>query len=86
MAEKITSKFAGFGRHSTAAKYDYEKWFDGEVWKLTRGEDFQTNPLALRTTLYNAAKKFGVKVRTSIPDENTVIVQASPREDKPVTA
>lgn len=75
MAEKITG-FKFGSTQSTGYKYDWSEWLNGEVWKLVRGTDFETHPTALRTAIYNAAKSRGLKAKTSVLDENTIVVQA----------
>ena len=43
-------------------RYDWATWFDGAVWQLTEGEDFQVNPADFRTIAYAAARRAGLKV------------------------
>lgn len=57
-------------------KYPFDEWFDGDVWKLMMYEDFFVHPTSMRSALYNAARKRGLKVRVHIPTtEDSIYVQ-----------
>lgn len=43
-------------RRAGAAKYPWEEWMDGSVWKLTQGEDFPNAARSFRQAVYAAAK------------------------------
>lgn len=47
-------------------QYPFDDWFDGALWRLSRGEDFAVTPASLRSTIYAAAKRRGVRVETRI--------------------
>jgi hypothetical protein len=47
-------------------RYPFEQWFDGAVWRLRRGEDFDVTPTSMRGAIYGAAKRRGYKVETRI--------------------
>ena len=73
MATEIDEfEFAGRGRK---ARYPWGDWFNGRIWVLRPGEDFAGAPRAFRTTIYGAAKRHGIVVRTAQVD-GTIIVQA----------
>ena len=55
-------------------QYDWKSLFDGQVWKLDRGEDFECIPAHFRSTVYRAAKVRGMKARVKI-DGSSVYVQ-----------
>ena len=55
-------------------KYDWEMLFDGQVWQLDRGEDFDCIPANFRSSVYRAAKVRGIKARVKIAG-STVYVQ-----------
>ena len=58
-------------------KYPYKKWFDGRIWELTSKVDFDSSIDSVRVCIYNAAKRRGFKVRTSITrNRESLIVQA----------
>lgn len=78
------------GKRSTRRnKYPWDKWFDGSVWRLTRGQDFQVSLNAFRGAAGQAAKRHGIRVTTRKVAENTILLQAirAPQEvtngDKP---
>lgn len=53
-------------RGGKAEQYPFDEWFDGALWRLHRGEDFAVTPTSLRSALYAAAQRRGVKVETRI--------------------
>ena len=58
-------------------KYPYEEWFDGQVWKLIPGEDFNVSTESLRVCIYTAAKRRDLRVRTTISaGDGSLIIQA----------
>jgi hypothetical protein len=64
-------------------RYPYSQWFDGSIWKLTREVDFPKfkNSGVFRRHIYNVAKRKGVKIRTMIVDENTIVIQRKEEND-----
>ena len=62
-----------FGRRK-GTKWDH--LMDGGIYELKKGEDFTCAPSSMRTSLNNAARGFGKRFRSSIVDENTIVVQA----------
>ena len=50
--------------------YPYDTWFNGEMWHLTQGVDFKTEPKAFRGTVRSAAKYRGLKLRTRVVGAN----------------
>jgi hypothetical protein len=74
MAEVIRTHT--FKKHKPE-KHDYDKLFDGRIWKLKRDEDYENKATAARATLYIAAKRRGLKIKTSIvEDGNAIVVQS----------
>jgi len=46
------------------SKYPWASWFDGKVWELTPGTDFDCNVDSMRQQAYQAAANAGVSVTT----------------------
>lgn len=42
-------------KFGTRSKYDWDTWFDGQVWELKEGEDYD-NPVSARAAAYAAGK------------------------------
>ena len=66
MAEKL--KNFNFDQASTLtttekAVYPWGDWFDGSIWKLTYGEDFETHPLMMERIIRTRATGRSAKVR-----------------------
>lgn len=61
----------GFAPRDTT--YPYDNWFDGQVWELEQGSDYQGKTQGMIGTLYTAAKKRGGRVRTQKCDKGLVI-------------
>ena len=55
-----------FGLRGRNDAYPYDEWFDGQIWKLYQGVDFNCTAISMRINLYNAAKRKDVKIRTSM--------------------
>jgi hypothetical protein len=73
MSEILESyNFRSVGRECT---YPYDDWFDGQIWKLTKGFDFECQPNSLRQAFYAAAKRRGIKVQVSILANGDVVIQ-----------
>ncbi len=49
-----------------ARDYPWEEWLDGKPYGLKRGADFDTDVASMRVTVYRAAKRRGVRVRTMV--------------------
>jgi hypothetical protein len=73
MAEKLeTWQFKKTGR---GERYPWDQWLDGSIWVLTKGEDFDCTITAIRSGAFAAAARRRIKVRTSNPDDQTLILQ-----------
>lgn len=60
-------------------RYNYADWFDGNIWELTKGEDFDITVEGMRSSLHNAARRKGVMVTTRVRDDS-IFVQVTPEE------
>jgi len=47
-------------------KYDWQTWLDGNLHKLTAGQDFLMSAVQFQQQVYNVARRKGVKVSTQI--------------------
>jgi hypothetical protein len=69
-----------FAKRGRGPSYPYDKWFDGQIWKLEEYDDFDCKPTSLRSALYTAAQKRNLRLHTSIGKDAGglafVIVQA----------
>lgn len=83
MAQKVQNpESIKFGNGSNG-KYDWDNWFDGNVWVLAKGEDFETECDTFQTTVLIRARKRGVKVLTKkIAGDKVAIRQVGPRSAK----
>lgn len=64
------------GKRPKRNKYPWDKWFDGSVWSLTRGQDFQVSLNAFRGAASQAAKREGIRITTRKVAEGTILLQA----------
>lgn len=62
-----------FPPRSAEEKYPWKKWFDGSVWVLKQGEDFDVDIESMRSAVYMAASRYKIKVRTHVPKQRTSI-------------
>lgn len=65
----------GVSRKHGNAKYPWDEWLDGRIWKLEEEEDFQVAPESMRAIAYHAARVKGLKIRVQI-DNECVYIQA----------
>lgn len=75
MAEVIET-FDWNKARTSRSRYDWDQWFDGQVWRLTKDEDFTAEVASFRSSASTAAKKRNKTVRTALEDDSTVILQA----------
>ena len=69
--DKFVFKNAGRKR-----KYNWNLWLDGRIWELKRPDDFQCSAKVMRTGAFQAGNKRNLKVRTTIVDSDTLVIQA----------
>jgi len=76
-------------RRRRSGKYPWDQWFDGSVWRLTRGEDFTVKPESFRTAALAAAARYDVKLATRRVNNSVILIQviddARPEAVKPET-
>lgn len=70
----------GAGR---SEKYPFDEWFDGNIYELIEGEDFEAKRSTMATVVHGAATKREMAVTTRLTKDGLAI-QARPltKEDK----
>lgn len=58
---------------SPRRKYPWDEWLDGQTRLLVPGEDFDLDMGYMRTTVYGAARRHGVRVRVAARDEGLYV-------------
>ncbi len=53
---------------SPGSRYPWDEWFDGKARILAKGEDFTSQISSFRTTVYECARRRGLKVRIATVD------------------
>lgn len=71
----------GLPGRKTSEKYPWDKWLDGRVWRLDRGEDFTQNIEAMRNAIRRAAVARG-KTVTTRSREDCIYLQVIADGDK----
>lgn len=66
MAERLDDFPKGHERHL----FPIDEWTDGSTWKLTRGADFEQDVARMRTLLYAAARRRGMRLQSRSVREN----------------
>src|SRR3954469_20083382 len=71
------------GNVGRSEKYPFDEWFDGNVYELVEGEDFDSKRSTLATVIHNAATKRDLIVQTRMTQDG-IAIQARPltKEDK----
>ena len=62
MAKRLTEYEFGKAKF----KYPWDSWLDGGIYRLEHGKDFQGEVESMRVNIYTAAKRIGIRVRTSV--------------------
>jgi hypothetical protein len=60
-------------------KHTYDRYIDGQVWKIEATDHPTAQPASVRTALHGAAKKAGMRIHTHHPNgigHYPIIVQA----------
>lgn len=73
MAVKLKS--FEFTRTSGRYSYPWDQWTDGSIWKVKRGEDFNTSQTNFGASVYDKARKIGKKVRVKNEPDDVVVFQ-----------
>jgi len=69
------------GGRRIAGESFYNRFLDGKIWKLKRGEDFHCTTESARASAWKAAKVMGVSVQTAIQGDFLVIQAVSETGD-----
>lgn len=57
------SKLSQLTSHEDRKNYPWEDWFDGRIWKLTEGKDFQAHPLMMERIIRTRASTDKAKLQ-----------------------
>lgn len=85
MAKIVTEVPARTGGAGAKPKYDYNSLFDGQIWALAQGEDFQTKPQNFAAGVRRYAEAHGVPVKVNVrivEGEPLVFVHAVTDDDE----
>jgi hypothetical protein len=47
-------------------RYPWNEWFDGDIWKITQGEDFDTSPLMMERIIRTRASNKNHKAKVTL--------------------
>jgi hypothetical protein len=62
-----------------SARFEWDKWADGQTWRLEHGVDFTSTIKSFRALMYRTYKAKGLKVRSVVDNtENTITFQVLP--------
>lgn len=78
MAENLDSFPA---RTTKRRRYPWDLWTDGQIWKLTRGKDYEVRDEIMRVIVCAYGNRKGLKVNTRV-DDGMVVLQFSPAPKK----
>jgi hypothetical protein len=76
VAEKLDSYDFSQVRPGRQGVHKWSEWLDGSVWKLKRGEDFQSKPTSMRQQIKSAARDRGLEVDVDSPEDGVLVMQA----------
>jgi len=66
------------------SKYDWTAWFNGKIWELTKGEDFESK--SFESSARGAAKRLGFSIRFNTINEGNAVVLQATKIEKPSEA
>jgi hypothetical protein len=75
MAERIDEYRFPVRRGPRGAKYPWDKWLNGEVWRLTT-DDFDTSPAKFRGQARVQALKRGKRLLSDPQADGGIVIQA----------
>lgn len=74
MAEKLATM------PTSRRGHPWDEWADGDVWKITKGEDFQSGLESMRTQLYGKARSLNMDVDVVVDrDAGTITFRMTPK-------
>lgn len=56
--------------------YNWHYVLNGKIHRLKRGGEYDVHPSTFRNAAYNAATRWGLKIRSRIEDNDTIVIQA----------
>ena len=59
-----------------SVKYNYDEWFNGKIWKLTEGVDFDIKVFSMCQNLNNECKRRGYTYKIKVL-ENAIVIQVT---------
>lgn len=62
-------------------EYQWDQWFNGSWWKLTKGQDFERPVEGMRTYAFNQAKKRGYRLTTKAAGDHLWIMATPDGQD-----
>ena len=62
------------GKTGKTSLYDWDTILNGNIWKLTKGTDFQSGVETFRAGAYAMAKTRGLKLQTTIDTANQAVI------------
>ena len=66
-----------WSRRGRSPAYPWSDWFNGRIWKLTKGVDFKVDLKNFRDQCYARASTQGLKVHTTFKgSSDTIYIQA----------
>lgn len=81
MGQRVEEFPKGAGRGSGGGKYPWGEWFDGSIWALKAGEDFDISVKGIRQQFATRASNKGLSLRSSLVDD-VLYVQVLSRNGK----
>lgn len=62
--------------------FDFGRIFDGQVWELEYGTDFQNPPTSMRSRILYHAKKAGIEVQVMLRKKRIFVQAIKPGKKK----
>jgi hypothetical protein len=62
-------------KRARSRSYPWDDWFDGRIWQLEKGVDFDGPATSLERVIRTSANRRGIKVRIRIDSGNVILQQ-----------
>lgn len=73
---RILKEYDFTSKRKTVHKYPWDKWFDGHIWELKQGEDFQRSVENMYSLVYYTGRRNDLNLQIKCNNANkSLIVQ-----------
>jgi len=68
-------------QEARSVSYPWDQWFDGRIWQLDQGVDFEGPSVSMERVIRTTANRRRVRVRVRITEDDSVVLQKHEDEE-----